>query len=303
MGAIRVTQGMLTQRTLSNINSQLLRLARFQEQLSTGRRVNRPSDDPIDARRAIEIRTTISQSEQFISNITDARPHLVESEAMIQELVNIVLRAQELTIQAGNDTNSQQQLDFMAIEIDQLLEAATVSANHRTSGRSIFAGTRTLADAYSVTRVAGEITAVTYQGNTQNIDITVSPGAPVTINIPGSKVFQSTVDIFAVLIGIRDDLRAGNKVSIRTTRLDELEAGASQLLQSEARLGAISNRFDAVTNNAEGFVLELQRVLSDKVDADFAAVMVGFNTEQNALQAALNAAARVIQLSLLDFIR
>ena len=303
MGAIRVTQGILTQRTLSNINSQLLRLARFQEQLATGRRVNRPSDDPVATRRAIEIQTAISQNERFISNITDARPHLVESETMIQQVVNIIHRAKELTLQAANDTNAQEQLNFIAIEIDQLLEAATVAANHRTNGRSIFAGTRTLSDAYSITRVAGEITAVTYQGNTQNINISVSPGLPVTINVSGSSVFQSTVDIFSTLIGIRDDLRAGNQVSLRTTRLDELDAALSQLLLSEAQFGAVSNRFDTVSSNTEGFVLELRIVLSDKVDADFVAVMVGFNTEQNAFTAALNAAARVLQPSLLDFIR
>ena len=303
MGAIRITQGILTLRTLSNINSQLLRLARFQEQLSTGRRVNRPSDDPVNARRAIEIQTAISQNERFISNITDARPHLVESESMIQQVVNIIHRAKELTLQAANDTNAQEQLDFIAIEIDQLLEAAAVAANHRTNGRSIFSGTRTLSDAFGITRVAGEITALTYQGNTQNIDISVAPGSLVTINLPGSSVFQSTVDIFSTLIGIRDDLRAGNKASLQTTRLDELDAALSQLLRSEARFGAVSNRFDTVSNNTEGFVLELRIVLSDKVDADFAAAMVGFNTEQNAFIAALNAAARVLQPSLLDFVR
>ena len=303
MGAIRITQGILTLRTLSNINSQLLRLARFQEQLSTGRRVNRPSDDPVNARRAIEIQTAISQNERFISNITDARPHLVESESMIQQVVNIIHRAKELTLQAANDTNAQEQLDFIAIEIDQLLEAAAVAANHRTNGRSIFSGTRTLSDAFGITRVAGEITALTYQGNTQNIDISVAPGSLVTINLPGSSVFQSTVDIFSTLIGIRDDLRAGNKASLQTTRLDELDAALSQLLRSEARFGAVSNRFDTVSNNSEGFVLELRIVLSDKVDADFAAAMVGFNTEQNAFIAALNAAARVLQPSLLDFVR
>lgn len=303
MGAIRITQGIITQRTLSNINSQLLRLSRFQEQLATGRRLNRPSDDPVDVRRAIEIQTAISQNERYISNITDARPHLLESETMIQQVVNLIHRAKELTLQAASDTNAQEQLDFIAIEIDQLLEAATVAANHRTGGRSIFAGTRTLADAYGITRVAGEITAVAYQGNTQNIAISISPGSPVTINVLGSSVFQSTVDIFSTLIGIRDDLRAGNKAALQTNRLDELDSALSQLLLSEAQLGAVSNRFDTVSNNAESFVLGLQIVLSDKVDADFAEVIVGFNTEQNALEAALNAAARVLQVSLLDFIR
>lgn len=303
MGAVRVTQGLIVQRTLSNLNAQLRRLLKIEEQMATGRRVNRPSDDPMDARRAVSIRHDIDKNEQFLSNIQDSRAHLTESESMLRQMVELMHRVRELTIQGGSETFAQPQLDAIATEIDQLLEAAAVSANHRTNGRSIFAGTRTLADAFAVTRVAGEITAVTYNGNTQSINVSVSPGSTVTINVVGSDAFQSNVDIFSMLIGIRDDMRAGNQANLRTTRLTELETALSQLLLREARFGAVSNRVDRIDSNTRDFILDLRELLSDKVDADFAEVMVAFNTSFNALQAALNAAARVIQPSLLDFVR
>ena len=299
----RVTQGLLVQRSLSNLNQQLRRISVLQEQLATGRRVNRPSDDPIDASRAINLRTLIAKNEQFQSNINGVSPHLHETEAVLSNIVDIVLRAMELTTQGANETLGQEQLDAIALEIDQLLEAAVLASNHRTNGRSIFAGTQTLSDAFDVTRVAGRITAVTYAGNDQDIEINISDRARVAINVTGDVAFQSNVDIFAMFIGIRDDLIAGDQASLRGLRLGELETAREQSLASIARIGAIDNRLDNITVDLEDAVLEFQEVLSDRIDADFAETVLGLNVAEIALSAALNVTARVIQPSLLDFIR
>ena len=154
MGVGRITQGMISQRTLTNIRDQLLRLSTLQNQLGTGLRVNRPSDDPIDARRGVNLRTLIGENEQFLSNIQDARPMLTEGADVLHRVVNVIHRVRELTLQGANETNSQQQLDLIALEIDQLLEETVAAANHQTNGRYIFAGTRTLTPAYTETRVS-----------------------------------------------------------------------------------------------------------------------------------------------------
>lgn len=302
MGAIRITQGLLVTRTLSNLNSQLRRIAVLQEQLSTGFRVNRPSDDPIDARRAINIRTLIGQSEQFLSNITDASPVLNETVSQLQQAVEIIHRANELTLRGANGTNAAQ-LDVIALEVNQLLESFVVTSNHQTNGRFIFGGTRTLAEPFTVTRVGGDITAVTYNGNAERIQVAISEGALVPMNEPGSLAFQNTVDIFQTLIDIRDNLLAGNQADLQNVRLDELDQALDQLLISEARVGAIQNRLDRVTVNTETFIVQLRTLLSEKIEADFADTIVNLTSQQNAFEAALNAAGRVFQPSLLDFVR
>jgi len=299
----RVTQGLLVQRTLTNLNRQLSRISVLQEQLATGRRVNRPSDDPIDARRAMNLRTLIAKNAQFQSNIDDIGPQLQESASTLLNVVDIVLRALELTTQGANETLGQAQLDVIALEIDQLLEAAVLAGNHRTNGRSIFAGTQTLADAFDVTRVAGQITAVTYAGNDQSIAINISEGARTTINVTGDVAFQSKVDVFAMLIGIRDDLLAGDQASLRDVRLAELESAREQTLMSVARFGAIQNRLERLSGDLQDAAIEFQELLSDKIDADFAETVLGLNIAETALAAALNVGARVMQPSLLDFLR
>lgn len=302
---IRITQNLLTNRTLNNLNDQLRRISRLQDMLATGRRINAPSDDPIDARRAINIQTGIDQTTQYISNLEDIDPQMRDTESVFTSMVDLIQRAQELTIRAANETLAQQQLDQSAIEIDQLLEQLVLGANQRTNGRTLFGGTRTLTDPFSVTRDPGSnrITGVTYEGNSGAIEIPFSTTGRIQINIPGDEVFQANVDMFQMLIGIRDDMEAGDQANLSAVRLGELDTAQDQTLLALATTGATQNRLGTVLNNAEDFILALQEQLSNKVDADFAETMLQFNVQQNSLQSALNAAARVIQTSLLDFIR
>ena len=302
MGAIRVTQGILTQRTLSNLNTQLREILLLQEQLATGQSVNRPSDNPIDARRAVNIRALIQENEQYVSNIQDVSPFLSETTTELQRVVDVIQRARELTLQGANETNGQDQLDAIALEINQLIEDVFDAANHQTNDRYIFGGTRTLAAPFEVTRTAGDIDSVTYVGNEDAINVAVADGTTVTVNEPGSEAFQSQIDIFTVLIGIRDDLRAGDQASLQT-RIDDLDTAQDQSLLSQSRIGATQNRLERVSGSAEDFIVQLQRVLSDKIDVDFAETIVNLNAQQNALEAALNAAGRVLQPSLLNFLR
>lgn len=304
MGIGRVTSQILVQRALSNLRSQSNRILDLQTQLASGLRVNAPSDDPIDARRAINARATIAKNEQYAQNIESAGPRLEETVTSLQTLNEAILRARELTLRGANGTNGQSALDILAEEVNQILEGAVNTANHQTGNTFIFGGTRTSQPPYEVTRDAnGDITAVTYVGNTESINVTIGDGIDVVTNEAGSTVFQGGEDLFQTLIDIRDNLLAGDQTSLATSRLTELEGLRNQLSQGVARVGAVQNRFEAAKAEIEDFQLQLQQLLSDSVDADFADVIINLNAQSNAFQAALNAASRVIQPSLLDFIR
>lgn len=309
MGGLRVTQQIMVQRVLNNLNAQTRRILQLQDQLATGRRVIRPSDDPIDARRAINTRNAIARNEQYQANISIVAPQLAETDTAIQSVQNYLQRARELTLRAANGTFNQAQLDAIAEEINQLLEGIFTTANHTTGDRYIFAGTRTLAPAYDATRNAGgEITAVTFpDSGTRNladerIEVAISDSAKVVINEVGPEVFQSAVDIFQLLINIRDDIRAGNQSDLQNLRLNELHAAGDQLMQALARVGARQNRLERATLELQDFNIQYRQLLSDTIDADFAEVVINLNAQSNAYQAALSAAARVIQPSLLDFV-
>ena len=304
MPTLRVTQGLMVMRALNNLNTQTRRLLPLQEQLATGQKVNAPSDGPLAVRRAINIRAAITRNEQYLTNISSAGPQLLETVTAVQTVVSSMQRAHELTIQGANGTYSQAQLDDIAIEVDQILEGVIGQANHQTNGKYVFGGTRTLVPPFDVTRDAqGRITAVTYQGNNENVEIAVAEGISVVANEPGSNVFQATQDVFQLLIDIRDNLLAGDQESLQTDRLVEIKEVQDQLLMSEARVGATQNRLERLTNNLYEHIQQLRETYSDNVDADYAETVINLNAQTNAFQAALSAAARVIQPSLLDYVR
>ncbi|HRI86897.1 MAG TPA: flagellar hook-associated protein FlgL [Candidatus Hydrogenedentes bacterium] len=304
MGTGRVTSQILVQRALTNLRNQSNRIIDLQTQLASGLRVNQPSDDPIDARRAINARAAIAKNEQYVQNIASAGPRLEETVTSLQTLTENLLRARELTLRGANGTNDQSSLDILAEEINQILEGVVNTSNHLTGNAYIFGGTRTTQAPFEVTRdVNGDITAVTYVGNTDDISASIGDGVQVVINEPGSAVFQGAEDIFQTLINIRDNMLAGDQASLQNARIAELETIRNQIGQGIARIGAVQNRFSAAEAELEDFQLQLQQLLSDSIDADFADVVLNLNSQSNAYQAALNAASRVIQPSLLDFIQ
>jgi flagellar hook-associated protein 3 FlgL len=306
MASIRVTQQILINRALNNLSDQSRRIMNLQEQLATGLAVNRPSDNPLAMRRAINARAEITKNEQYLTNITSISPYQSETESTIMTVVNIVHRANELVLQGASDTNAQTQRDQIAIEINQLLESALNQSNHITNGRYIFGGTRTLNPPFVATRDAnGEITAVAYEGNNERISVEVSDGVRIPYNETGVDVFLQTIpettDLFQTLIDLRDNLRAGNTNAL-TNQMTELDKALDQLIIATTRVGAIENRFQQIDANLRDISQQLELVYSDSIDADFAEVIIQLNAQSNAFQAALTAAARVIQPSLLDYI-
>jgi flagellar hook-associated protein 3 FlgL len=307
MGAFRVTQRILVDRSLRNIGFQNRAILKLQEQLATGQRVNRPSDDPLDARRAIATRAELNKYTQYLSNISAAGPQLTETETAILTSIDRLQRARELAIQGGSSTQQQPQRDQLAIEVNQLLEGLLVEANHQTNGRYIFAGTRTRSEAFTATRDAnGEIVSVAYAGNTTRFDLEIQDGTRVPVNEPGDAVFSGTgpggVDLFALLVDLRDNLRAGDVGAVGAS-LADFNPAQDQLGVALARVGSVQNRLQRTDADIQVLINQLEQVFSDSVEADYAEVVLNLNAQSNAFQATLNAAAQVLQPSLLDFIR
>jgi len=300
---IRVTQGMMTRRSLNNLNYQVRRLMQLQEQLSTGLKVNDPSDDPLAARRAVNVRAAMEKTEQYITNISSTESQLTETDSALQTVTNVLQRTRELCVQGASGTNSQTQRDLVAVEINQLVESLVEQANHQTHGRYIFGGTRTGSAPFTVTRNAnGEITSVAYVGNEEDINISVGDTIDLAINENGQAAFLSSQNLFQTLISIRDNLRNNEQSQLQNERLSELKTAQDQILSSVARVGAIQNRLDGLKEDLETYVDQLNETLSDNIDADYADTVISLDAQSNAFRAALNAVGRVIQPTLLDFI-
>ena len=303
MGA-RITQQILVDSVLADIGNAQRRLAETQRILATGKRINAPSDDPVGTVRALGLRTAISSTNQFMVNLRDATTFASESEATLRAVIDSLHRVRELTVQGATGTLNQQQRDIIAQEINELLETVVDQANTQSNNRYLFAGTRTRIAPFetSVDPLSGEITAVSYVGNSERFSVQVSAGITVPVNEPGDQVFQSIQGTFQTLIDIRDDLRAGDTDSLSNVRLGEIDDVMIQLLDGTTRFGARMNRLELVQQRLEDQLLSFQTQLSETEEADFVETIVRMNAQQSAMEAALHAGARVLQPSLLDFI-
>ena len=303
MGAMRVTTQLLMDRSLRNINSQLSQILKMQEQLATGLRVNRPADDPIDARRAVNIRSLIQKNEQYLANISIVASPVEETNTSIESVLGYFNRAWELTIQGANGTNSQTQLDNIALEINQILEGIFNTVNHETNGRYIFGGTRTSTPPYEATRDAnGEITAVAFVGNTEAVRVAVSDVLDLQYNETGPTVFSENQDIFQTLIDVRDNLRDGDQTALQSLRMPEMETVQEQLSHPLPGWAASRTGSNAAPTEFEDFKPSVADAIVHTIDADFAEVVMQLNAHSNAYRAALYAASQAIQPSLMDFV-
>jgi len=297
---VRITPQILIDSVLADIRGAHGRLAETQSILATGRRIKVPSDDPVGTTRAMNLRTNITNAEQFLENIREATTFANESESVLRAIIDHFHRARELTLQGANGTLNQQQRDAIAVEINQILEAIADLANAQSNGRYLFSGTRTRVAPWVPTVLAGEITWCSYAGNSERFSTLVSPGVTVEMNEPGDAVFPNGT--FWTLGRIRDDLRTGDTDSLSNVRIGQIDDIMTALLDATALFGAKMNRLELIGQRLQDQWLSFRTRLSEMEEADFMETAVRLDAQEVALQAALNAGATVLHPSLLDFI-
>ncbi len=188
----------------------LRRLAEAQEVVSTGRRLNRLSDDPGGALRALDLRGVERSLDQYERNIDQGRLFLEETDQVLGQVGEILQRAKELALALANDTQTAQDRQGAATEVRELRSRLLSLANTLVAGRYLFGGFRNGSAPF-----AGGLGGVTYSGDGGEISIPVSASANTALNLPGNRVFQGTeipegVGLFDVLFDLEVVLNANN---------------------------------------------------------------------------------------------
>jgi len=285
---------------LGNLNSSMERMSRYQNQLSTGKQFNLPSDDPIGVAQALSLKSVLRGIDQYKKNIGDALSWMDTSDSAMGDAVDALQSARETAVRGANDTYSQKDRDIMARDIEQLLDRLISVANTSFGGRYVFAGHRTTTEPF--TPVGSPITAVNYNGDIGSIEFEVQKGINVATNISGVDIFQGATDVFQTLINLRDHLLAGNTASIGAD-MGALDDAMEQIQNNRSIIGARINRLEATEGRLTERSLSLMKLLSEKEDVDMAEVIMSLKMEENVYRAALSSGSMVIQPSLLDFIR
>ncbi len=186
----RITQGMLYSRALVDVQRGLSRYSQLQQEVATGRRINRPSDDPAAALRVLPLRNDIADLEQLSGNVSLARETLDTSTASLEDASALMQRVRELTTQASNGTLSDSDRQSIGAEVEQLLSQLVGIGNSRRGDRYLFGGTETGDAPFEMVTENGR-TRVLYHGNHESLEIDVAPGVSTGLNVPGDAIFQA----------------------------------------------------------------------------------------------------------------
>jgi flagellar hook-associated protein 3 FlgL len=297
----RITDQMTQQMTLADLQVSQDRLDTTQQQLSSGKRINQPSDDPYGTSLSLQLQGQLSDLNAYSSNVTDGTSWTQATLGSLTNITNMMQRVSELVVQAGDGSLSQSDLTASASEVSQLLDAVKQEANTTYDGQYLFSGTATSTAPYQ----AGSTD--TYQGNTSAVNRLIGPGTTIQVNTDISQLLgngQASGDgkLLDVMRNIVSDMQSGNTSGLQADS-QALSTNLNTVEQMQASVGAVSNRLQLASSRIQDTQTNTTAALSADQDADMATTITNYSTEQAAYSAALRASASIVQESLLNFLQ
>lgn len=314
---MRITNNMLISNTLFNLNENLGRMEKLNQQMDTQKKFSVPSDDPIGASKSLKFYTDLSKIEQYKRNVKDATSWMTETESALIEIGEVLDRADKLAVQMANGTYSEDDLKKTKEEVAQLKEHLVQISNTTYAGRYIFSGYKTDKE---LLKEDGK-----YQidlSNTEVVEYNVGVSEDIKVNTVGMRIFGvgaenatnpfdateaetgDTSYLISVFTKFENALKdpASNKGEIDAT-LGRIKTCMDQVLSVRAEVGAKMNRLKLTQKKLDSQVLSTKSLISYNEDIDLAEVSIKLKTEENVYRASLAVGARIIQPSLVDFLR
>jgi flagellar hook-associated protein 3 FlgL len=275
--------------------------SKLQTQVATGQRIFQPEDDPTAMGRLLRLETERRQIGQFQRNATRALQVSQASYASLQEMKKLSDRAGEIAV-LGAGAASPDVFRAYSKEVNQLLEQAVQQSNTRFGNDYLFAGTNVNVAPYTPTRdVSGNITGVTFTGNAAQASIQLSETSSIT---PGTTNATNlgVRDFINNLVALRDALNAGTSTGVAAVQ-PNLETSENLLVNSLSEAGAIELRIEVNQKQQVSRGAEIDKLISKDADIDMASTVVKLSQNSTAYEAALSSASKILQMSLLDYLR
>lgn len=293
---LRVTFGSIARHSQGAIETALERVSRAQNALTTGKRINRPSDDPGGAARVIGLKDALGDIGQYQRNIESARTFFGITDTALNETGNAVRHAREVAIQAATATNDNPVgRQALAQQIARIKEQVVGLANTTLAGRYVFAGQRTDTRPYDPADATN-----TFAGDSGQLRVQINRGEYVTMNTAGEPVFST---LLKDLDTLQADILAGNVAGGSATGITRMGDALDRVLSARGVLGAQMNRVEDTQSRLAAAQEEFTAFASNLEDVDISEAFMQLQTAQNAYQASLASASRSFQQSLMDYLR
>jgi flagellar hook-associated protein 3 FlgL len=293
----RMTTSTMMRQAQRNLQSNMVRLATLQDQATSLKAISRPSDDPTGTADSLKVHAQQRAVAQYTRNADNGDGWLTTIDTALKGATDILNRVRDLTLKGANDGSmSQEAKDAIALELVGLKEDLLKSANTAYLGRNVFSGN-------TDTGVAFDVATYAFSGAPgATVQRRVGDDSTVRVDADGSAVFGVAANsVFARIDSIVTDLRLGtNNIG---THLGALDGHMKSIVGQRAQAGAQLNQLERAQQGltSQKGTLEARRASIE--DLDLAQVILDLKTQEVTYQSALAVTARVLQPTLMDFLR
>ncbi|MGY1748490.1 flagellar hook-associated protein FlgL [Modestobacter sp. SYSU DS0511] len=301
---MRITHKAVVTTSLQGLNRNMDAIQKLQQQLTSGKAINKPSDDPAGTNAAIIARQELATATQHARNISDGMGFLDATDSTLQNMIAQVQKVRDLTVKGLNDgASSESSRAAIATEVAGIRESLLGLANRTVQNRPIFGGITAGTTAY-------DVTTGTYVGNGGGetpINRQVSDADVIRIDITGPEAFGVTDpatgqrDLFTIIGDIARDV--GPDPAALEGHLAALDGALRDMLKVTADIGTRTSRLETAKQVNTDLQLSLTSRSADIENIDLAKTIMNLQMQQTGYEAALSATAKAIQPSLLDFLR
>jgi flagellar hook-associated protein 3 FlgL len=304
---MRIAGTSYTDSMVTKLNLLSAKEYQLQNQASTGQTISAPEDNPAGMAQALNLQAQNSAVTQYSQNISTLQTNATVTGNALTSLQTITEKASEIATSAdGTSTPAQLQAD--ATQVTQLIQEAAQLMNTQNGSQYVFGGTNSSQAPFTVSTDAnGNVTAVTYQGNTSVSQSEIADNTSLAVNVPGQNNSGSGArgvvsdsrygaDLFNHLISLQNNLQSGNTSAITSTDAPNLSKDDDNMIWQVANNGATQSRLQAAASFATTQQTGLQQSLSNVAGADLAQTLTQLSQAQNAYQIALQTSSQILQL-------
>jgi flagellar hook-associated protein 3 FlgL len=270
------------------------RMQDTQLQISSGKKLHKPSDDPTAVSDVVRIQAEMSEIGQYEDNISTAMSRLNVADSTLQGVELMIERVRSLGLLSMNNPAT---AGVQTAEIEGLRDQLVGAANTVFDGQFLFAGSKVDGPAYTK---AGDGT-VTYEGNSEQVRVQIGRSSTLQIQVPGSEIFTGSVDVFATISDLIVAMNAGDKGAI-AAEISKLEQLTSVIAGAHGKVGGLVNVAQSVERDLTQYRLARSGDLADLEEVDLSVAITEFTQAETALRAATAIGARISNISILDYL-
>ncbi len=271
------------------------------EELSTGRRVNVPSDDPAASAALVEANVRSEAVDQYSQNVDSLKNMMSLADTALGNIVSQVNQAISLGAQGGDGTLSDANRQSLAEQVNGIIKQIASQANVAYKGVFLFAGTKN--DQPPFVADATSASGYKYQGNGGVNVMEIGEALNITTNVPGDQIFMAAgADLFQSLHDLSTSLQSGTQAQI-TDATASVRTAMDHMTQKRVFYGNGINQLNAQNTYLQQATLNIQAREQSLVGVDISQAVIDLTQAQTANSAALAAAAKILPQSLLDYLK